>query len=73
VVAAYELVDGFTQFDVDEVYIGTAPELIQMTCRRCETKGKVLIPATATNRVDGMQLAGRRTPVHYLCDERRAG
>jgi alanine-synthesizing transaminase len=67
----YESVDGFPQFDVDDVYIGNGvSELITMTLQALLDDGdEVLVPApdyplwTASTSLAG------GTPVHYLCDE----
>ncbi len=71
VVTRYELVDGFPQFDVDDVYLGNGvSELITMTLQALLDNGdQVLIPSpdyplwTASTSLAG------GTPVHYLCDE----
>ena len=67
----YELVEGFPQFDVDDVYLGNGvSELITMTLQALLDNGdQVLIPApdyplwTASTSLAG------GTPVHYMCDE----
>ncbi|RFD24704.1 aminotransferase [Mycobacterium uberis] len=71
VVTRYELIDGFPQFDVDDVYLGNGvSELITMTLQALLDNGdQVLIPSpdyplwTASTSLAG------GTPVHYLCDE----
>lgn len=71
IVTRYEVIPGFPQFDVDDVYIGNGvSELITMTMQALLNDGdEVLIPApdyplwTAAT-----SLAGGK-PVHYLCDE----
>lgn len=71
IVTRYEVIEGFPQFDVDDVYLGNGvSELISMTTQALLNNGdEVLIPApdyplwTAAT-----SLAGGK-PVHYLCDE----
>ncbi|MDO5671164.1 MAG: pyridoxal phosphate-dependent aminotransferase [Corynebacterium sp.] len=71
VVTRYELVDGFPEFDVEDVFLGNGvSELITMTMQALLNDGdEVLIPApdyplwTAATSLSG------GTPVHYLCDE----
>lgn len=71
IVTRYELVPGFPDLDVDDVYLGNGvSELITMTMQALLDNGdEVLIPApdyplwTATTSLAG------GTPVHYLCDE----
>ncbi|AQA21122.1 beta-eliminating lyase family protein [Rhodococcus sp. MTM3W5.2] len=71
IVTRYELVPGFPDLDVDNVYLGNGvSELITMTMQALLDNGdEVLIPApdyplwTATTSLAG------GTPVHYLCDE----
>ena len=71
IVTRYELIDGFPEFDIDDVFLGNGvSELIGMTTQALLNDGdEVLIPApdyplwTAS-----VSLAGG-TPVHYLCDE----
>lgn len=71
IVTRYELVDGFPEFDIDDVFLGNGvSELISMVTQALLNDGdEVLIPApdyplwTAAT-----SLAGGK-PVHYLCDE----
>ena len=71
VVTRYELIDGFPDFDIEDVFLGNGvSELITMTTQALLNDGdEVLIPApdyplwTAAT-----SLAGGK-PVHYLCDE----
>ncbi|MDU0479105.1 pyridoxal phosphate-dependent aminotransferase [Staphylococcus chromogenes] len=71
IVTRYELVDGFPEFDIEDVYLGNGvSELISMVTQALLNDGdEVLIPApdyplwTAAT-----SLAGGRA-VHYLCDE----
>ncbi|MDR7330416.1 pyridoxal phosphate-dependent aminotransferase [Corynebacterium guangdongense] len=71
VVTRYELIDGFPEFDVEDVYLGNGvSELISMATQALLNDGdEVLVPApdyplwTAS-----VTLAGGH-PVHYLCDE----
>lgn len=71
VVTRYELVDGFPDFDVEDVFLGNGvSELITMTMQALLNDGdEVLIPApdyplwTAATSLSGGK------PVHYLCDE----
>ncbi|WP_047240999.1 pyridoxal phosphate-dependent aminotransferase [Corynebacterium epidermidicanis] len=71
IVTRYELVDGFPEFDIEDVYLGNGvSELISMVTQALLNDGdEVLIPmpdyplwTAATS------LAGGK-PVHYLCDE----
>lgn len=71
IVTRYELIDGFPNFDVDDIYLGNGvSELITMTMQALLNDGdEVLIPmpdyplwTAATS------LAGGK-PVHYRCDE----
>lgn len=71
IVSRYEVIPGFPQFDVEDVYLGNGvSELITMTMQALLNDGdEVLIPSpdyplwTASTSLSG----GR--PVHYLCDE----
>ncbi|MEJ5927747.1 pyridoxal phosphate-dependent aminotransferase [Corynebacterium sp. H128] len=71
IVTRYELIDGFPEFDIDDVYLGNGvSELISMVTQALLNDGdEVLIPApdyplwTAAT-----SLAGGKA-VHYLCDE----
>ena len=71
VVTRYELVEGFPDFDVEDVFLGNGvSELITMTMQALLNDGdEVLIPApdyplwTAACSLSGGK------PVHYLCDE----
>ncbi|WKD62128.1 Glutamate-pyruvate aminotransferase AlaA [Corynebacterium ciconiae DSM 44920] len=71
IVTRYEMIHGFPEFDVDDVYLGNGvSELITMTTQALLNDGdEVLIPrpdyplwTAATSLAGG-------TPVHYLCDE----
>ncbi|MFI5505466.1 pyridoxal phosphate-dependent aminotransferase [Corynebacterium kutscheri] len=71
VVTRYEVIPGFPEFDVDDVYLGNGvSELITMTTQALLNNGdEVLIPqpdyplwTAATSLAGG-------TPVHYRCDE----
>lgn len=71
IVTRYELIDGFPEFDIDDVFLGNGvSELISMVTQALLNDGdEVLIPmpdyplwTAATS------LAGGK-PVHYLCDE----
>ncbi|MDO5512348.1 pyridoxal phosphate-dependent aminotransferase [Corynebacterium sp.] len=67
----YEVIEGFPDFDVEDVFLGNGvSELITMTMQALLNDGdEVLIPApdyplwTAATSLSG------GTPVHYLCDE----
>lgn len=71
IVARYEVIPGFPEFDVEDVYLGNGvSELITMTMQALLNDGdEVLIPSpdyplwTAATSLSG------GTPVHYLCDE----
>ncbi|MCU1356556.1 MAG: aminotransferase [Acidimicrobiales bacterium] len=71
VVSRYELVDGFPELDVDDVYLGNGvSELIIMTMQALLDDGdQVLVPAPDYPLwTAAVSLAGG-SPVHYLCDE----
>lgn len=71
VVHRYQLVDGFPEIDIDDVWLGNGvSELIQIALQALLNNGdEVLIPIpdyplwTAVTKLAG------GTPVHYLCDE----
>ncbi|EFK55491.1 pyridoxal phosphate-dependent aminotransferase [Corynebacterium genitalium ATCC 33030] len=71
VVTRYEEIDGFPEFDIDDVYLGNGvSELINMVTQALLNDGdEVLIPSpdyplwTAATSLSG------GTPVHYICDE----
>lgn len=71
IVTRYELIDGFPEFDIDDVFLGNGvSELISMVTQALLNDGdEVLIPmpdyplwTAATSLASGK-------PVHYLCDE----
>jgi alanine-synthesizing transaminase len=71
IVSRYELVPGFPQMDVSDVYLGNGvSELIIMTMQALLDDGdEVLIPAPDYPLwTAAVSLAGG-TPVHYRCDE----
>ena len=71
VVSRYELVPGFPDLDVDDVYLGNGvSELIMLTMQALLDDGdEVLIPAPDYPLwTAAVSLAGG-TPVHYRCDE----
>ncbi|QQB08623.1 pyridoxal phosphate-dependent aminotransferase [Corynebacterium urealyticum] len=71
IVARYEVIPGFPEFDVEDVFLGNGvSELITMTMQALLDDGdEVLIPSpdyplwTASTSLSGGK------PVHYLCDE----
>ena len=71
IVARYEVIPGFPEFDVEDVFLGNGvSELITMTTQALLDDGdEVLIPSpdyplwTASTSLSGGK------PVHYLCDE----
>ncbi|MFE3191234.1 pyridoxal phosphate-dependent aminotransferase [Nocardia sp. NPDC059240] len=67
----YELVPGFPEFDVDDVYLGNGvSELITMVMQALLDNGdEVLIPAPDYPLWTAMTSLAGGTPVHYLCDE----
>lgn len=71
IVTRYELVPGFPEFDVDDVYLGNGvSELITMTMQALLNNGdEVLIPAPDYPLWTAMTSLSGGTPVHYLCDE----
>ena len=71
VVSRYELVPGFPDLDVDDVYLGNGvSELIMLTMQALLDDGdEVLVPAPDYPLwTAAVSLAGG-TPVHYHCDE----
>lgn len=71
VVSRYQLVKGFPDFEVDDVYLGNGvSELIIMTMQALLDDGdEVLVPAPDYPLwTAAVSLAGG-TPVHYRCDE----
>jgi alanine-synthesizing transaminase len=71
VVSRYELVPGFPDLDVDDVYLGNGvSELIMLTMQALLDDGdEVLVPAPDYPLwTAAVSLAGG-TPVHYRCDE----
>ncbi|MGV9195158.1 pyridoxal phosphate-dependent aminotransferase [Microbacterium sp. MC2] len=71
VVARYEELEGFPQFDPDDVYLGNGvSELITMTMQALLDEGdQVLIPAPDYPLWTAMTSLADGTPVHYTCDE----
>ncbi len=71
VVSRYEELDGFPQFDPDDVYLGNGvSELITMTMQALLDEGdEVLIPAPDYPLWTAMTSLADGTPVHYTCDE----
>ena len=71
IVTRYELVPGFPELDVDDVYLGNGvSELITMTMQALLDNGdEVLIPAPDYPLWTAMTSLAGGTPVHYLCDE----
>ena len=67
----YELVPGFPELDVDDIYLGNGvSELITMTMQALLNNGdEVLIPAPDYPLWTAMTSLSGGTPVHYLCDE----
>ncbi len=71
IVTRYELVAGFPELDVDDIYLGNGvSELITMTMQALLDNGdEVLIPAPDYPLWTAMTSLAGGTPVHYLCDE----
>lgn len=71
IVTRYELVPGFPELDVDDIYLGNGvSELITMTMQALLNNGdEVLIPAPDYPLWTAMTSLSGGTPVHYLCDE----
>lgn len=71
IVTRYELVPGFPELDVDDVYLGNGvSELITVTMQALLDNGdEVLIPAPDYPLWTAMTSLAGGTPVHYLCDE----
>ncbi|RYG27516.1 pyridoxal phosphate-dependent aminotransferase, partial [bacterium] len=71
IVTRYELVPGFPELDVDNIYLGNGvSELITMTMQALLNNGdEVLIPAPDYPLWTAMTSLSGGTPVHYLCDE----
>ena len=71
IVTRYELVPGFPELDVDDIYLGNGvSELITMTMQALLDDGdEVLIPAPDYPLWTAMTSLSGGTPVHYLCDE----
>lgn len=67
----YELVPGFPQLDVEDIYLGNGvSELITMTMQALLDDGdEVLIPAPDYPLWTAMTSLAGGKPVHYLCDE----
>ncbi|MBY6349063.1 pyridoxal phosphate-dependent aminotransferase [Rhodococcus corynebacterioides] len=71
IVTRYELVDGFPELDVDDIYLGNGvSELITMTMQALLDDGdEVLIPAPDYPLWTAMTTLSGGRAVHYLCDE----
>ncbi|SFA53310.1 alanine-synthesizing transaminase [Rhodococcoides kroppenstedtii] len=71
IVTRYELVDGFPEVDVDDIYLGNGvSELITMTMQALLDDGdEVLIPAPDYPLWTAMTTLSGGKAVHYLCDE----
>ncbi|MDG3010217.1 pyridoxal phosphate-dependent aminotransferase [Rhodococcus sp. D2-41] len=71
IVTRYELVPGFPELDVEDVYLGNGvSELITMTMQALLDDGdEVLIPAPDYPLWTAMTSLAGGTPVHYMCDE----
>ena len=71
VVSRYEVVPGFPEFDVEDVFIGNGvSELITMTTQALLNDGdEVLIPAPDYPLWTAATTLAGGKPVHYLCDE----
>ncbi|CAM3042630.1 pyridoxal phosphate-dependent aminotransferase [Skermania piniformis] len=74
IVTRYELVPGFPELDVDDVYLGNGvSELITITMQALLNNGdEVLIPAPDYPLWTAMTSLAGGTPVHYRCDEENA-
>lgn len=71
IVTNYELVPGFPQLDVEDIYLGNGvSELITITMQALLNDGdEVLIPAPDYPLWTAMTSLAGGTPVHYMCDE----
>ncbi|WP_371830209.1 pyridoxal phosphate-dependent aminotransferase [Rhodococcoides kroppenstedtii] len=71
IVTRYELVDGFPEVDVDDIYLGNGvSELITMTMQALLDDGdEVLIPAPDYPLWTAMTTLSGGKAVHYICDE----
>ena len=71
VVTRYELIDGFPDFDVNDVYLGNGvSELISMATQALLNDGdEVLIPMPDYPLWTASTTLAGGTPVHYLADE----
>ncbi|WP_151641200.1 pyridoxal phosphate-dependent aminotransferase [Corynebacterium sp. 11A] len=71
IVTRYEMIHGFPEFDVDDVYLGNGvSELITMTTQALLNDGdEVLIPSPDYPLWTAATSLAGGTPVHYLCDE----
>lgn len=71
IVTRYEVIDGFPDFDVDDVFLGNGvSELITMTTQALLDDGdEVLIPAPDYPLWTAATSLAGGTPLHYLCDE----
>lgn len=71
IVTRYELVDGFPELDVDDIYLGNGvSELITMTMQALLDDGdEVLIPAPDYPLWTAMTTLSGGKAVHYICDE----
>lgn len=71
IVTRYELIPGFPEFDVDDVFLGNGvSELIVMVMQSLLDNGdEVLIPAPDYPLWTAATSLAGGTPVHYLCSE----
>lgn len=71
VVTRYETVEGFPDFDINDVYLGNGvSELISMTTQALLNDGdEILIPAPDYPLWTASTTLGGGKPVHYFCDE----
>lgn len=71
IVTRYELIDGFPEFDIDDVFLGNGvSELISMVTQALLNDGdEVLIPAPDYPLWTAATSLAGGNPVHYLCDE----
>lgn len=71
IVTRYEVIPGFPEFDVDDVFLGNGvSELIVMVMQALLDNGdEVLLPAPDYPLWTAATSLAGGTPVHYLCDE----
>ena len=70
-VTRYELVEDFPRFDVDSVFLGNGVSGAHHddSASTPRQRGSGPDPRPRLPAVDCINVAGRRYPIHYLCDE----